>query len=132
MLMSLLVQPPLFPLLIPPHCRPLKWTIHPGPRKCSPLHLPPLSNQLSQWSLIAGIRDLFIPNSAQLLIFSRKFQILHPDYGYEHKSWLLHMAGKCLAQWFCAENVNPMCYVQGPCTGPSVPKSNYTNHKKRG
>ena len=68
----------------------------------------PLSHQLSHWSLIAGVRD-FIPNSAQLLIFSRKFQILHPDYGYEHKSWLLHMAGKGLAQWFCAENVNPMC-----------------------
>ena len=100
MLMHSLIQPLLFRLHIPPRCWPLKWTIHPGSHKCSPLHLPPLSHQLSHWSLIAGVRD-FIPNSAQLLIFARKFQLLHPDYGYEHKSWLLHMAGKCLALVLC-------------------------------
>ena len=69
MLMPLLVQPLLSPLLIPPHCWPLRWTVHPGPSKCSPLHLPPLSCRLSYWSLIAGIRDPIIPNFIQLLIF---------------------------------------------------------------
>lgn len=69
MLMPLLVQPLLSPLLIPPHCWPLRWTVHPGPSKCSPLHLPPLSCRLSYWSLIAGIKDPLIPNFIRLLIF---------------------------------------------------------------
>ena len=67
MLIPLLVQPLLFPLLIPPHW-PLRWAVHPGPSKCSPLHLPPLSCRLSHWFLTVGIRHPLIPNSALLLI----------------------------------------------------------------
>ena len=68
-LIPLLVQPLSFPLFIPPHCWPLRWTVHPGPSKCSPLHLPPLSCRLSYWSLIPGISNTLIPNFIQLLVF---------------------------------------------------------------
>ena len=74
MLIPLLVQPLLFPLLIPPHW-PLRWAVHPGPSKCSPLHLPPLSCRLSHWSLIPGISDPLIPNFIQLLIFPNNSQV---------------------------------------------------------
>ena len=75
MLMPLLVQPLLFPLLVPPYCWPLRWTVHPGRSKCSPLHLPPLSCRLSHWSLIPGISDPLIPNFIQLLIFPNNSQV---------------------------------------------------------